>query len=95
MCTRSIYGTPSKSIEYVMFAKPISKTVIATLINYYENSYSLIENTDVTSNDINYETEYSNLFKTTVGHKQGGNASVYLFAIYVDNLINQLESKSK
>jgi hypothetical protein len=78
-----------------MFAKPISKTVIATLINYYENSYSLIENTDVTSNDINYETEYSNLFKTTVGHKQGGNASVYLFAIYVDNLINQLESKSK
>ena len=73
----------------IMLKKPINKYVIKTLIEYYDNSYSIIENPNAgMSND---ETEYSKLFKTTVGLKQGGSASAYLFTIYVDNLIDKIE----
>ena len=64
-----------------MFNKPISTKIIKSLISYYNISHAIIEN----------ENEYSNLFRTTVGLKQGGPASPILFALYVDDLISNIE----
>ena len=64
-----------------MYNKPISTKIIKSLISYYNISHVIIKN----------ENEYSNLFRTTVGLKQGGPASPILFALYVDDLISNIE----
>ena len=38
--------------------------------------------------------EYSSIFKTTIGVKQGGHLSPWLFSIYVEDLLNEIESSS-
>ena len=59
-----------------MINKNISAHVILGLINYYKESFMLI----------NSNGEYSTMFKTTVGVKQGGTASPKLFSVYIEEL---------
>ena len=67
-----------------MHKKLINPQFINSLINYYDISFAIIEN----------DEEYSQLFKTTVGLKQGGPASPNLFSFYVDDLISQIEKSN-
>ena len=51
-----------------MFELPINKNINISLVSYYEDSHAIIEN----------KNEYSKLFRTTVGAKQGGAAQFFL-----------------
>jgi hypothetical protein len=62
--------------------RKINPVIIIALINYYNQSQSIIENNN----------EISKLFKTTLGVRQGGTISPKLFSIYIDELIKQVES---
>ena len=69
----------------LMAHKLIGKThplVWRALVYYYESSIAYVLN----------KNETSSLFKTTIGVKQGGPLSPRLFAIYVEDLISELEA---
>ena len=53
-----------------------------SLINYYNDSMALISNNN----------EYSDIFKTSIGVKQGGPLSPRLFAMYIEDLITEIET---
>ena len=59
----------------------IKPSIISGLKNYYDCSTMLVSNNG----------EYSSIFRTTTGVKQGGVISPKLFAIYMDDLINDVE----
>lgn len=61
--------------------KNVKPAILIAIINYYNDSLMLIEN----------ENEYSNIFKTSLGVKQGGKISPKLFSIYIDGLIKEIE----
>ena len=54
-----------------------------SLIKYYEVSYALVQNNE----------ECSDVFRTTIGVKQGGPLSPTLFAIYIEDLIEEIEKE--
>lgn len=54
-----------------------------SIIKYYDDSLMIIQN----------GTEFSSLFKTTLGVRQGGIMSPKLFSIYVEELIAIIESQ--
>jgi hypothetical protein len=62
----------------------IKPAIIIATINYYNVSLMLVEN----------DGEYSNIFITTIGVRQGGKVSPKLFSIYINELIKEVE-KSK
>ena len=62
----------------------INKYVIKGLMNYYHGSMMLISNND----------QYSSLFKTHCGCRQGGTISPMLFSLYVEPLIEKLEREN-
>ncbi len=49
--------------------------ILASLISYYEKSMVIVQN----------DGEYSKLFDTTIGVKQGGPLSPRLFAIHIED----------
>ena len=59
--------------------------ILASLISYYNDSMAIIQNNG----------SYSKIFKTTIGVKQGGPLSPRLFAMYVEDLINEIETLTK
>ena len=59
--------------------------ILASLISYYADSMAIVQN----------DGEYLDIFKTTIGVKQGGPLSPRLFAIYVEGLINQIEKSDE
>lgn len=59
----------------------ISPAIIHPIMLYYNQSQMIIMN----------DNEYSNLFKTSVGVKQGGPLSPKLFSIYIEELIDKIE----
>jgi hypothetical protein len=59
----------------------VKPSIIIAAVNYYSQSLMLVENGN----------EYSNLFQTTLGVKQGGKMSPKFFSVYLDELIRQLE----
>lgn len=64
-----------------MISKGIDPSIILTTIYYYDQSLMLIKNGN----------EFSNLFKTTLGIRQGREMSPKLFSIYIDELIKVIE----
>ena len=63
----------------------ISEHTNMALINYYQDSLMIISNNN----------NYSNIFRTKVGVRQGGVASPKLFSIYVNTLLENLTSSSE
>ncbi|CAF1025673.1 unnamed protein product [Brachionus calyciflorus] len=59
----------------------IKPLIISGLMNYYSCSNMLVSNNN----------QFSSIFKTTVGVKQGGVISPKLFSIYIDDLIKDIE----
>ena len=59
--------------------------ILNSLINYYKNSMAIIQNGE----------EYSEIFETTIGVKQGGPLSPRLFAIYIEDLIDEIGKSGK
>lgn len=67
-----------------LWYKMINKTrpiILRTLIKYYKESLAYVQNNN----------EYSSIFKTTIGVKQGGPLSPSLFSIYMEDLIKEIE----
>jgi endonuclease/exonuclease/phosphatase family metal-dependent hydrolase len=60
----------------------INPLVWRALVNYYAVSVAYVHN----------KNETSTMFKTTIGVKQGGPLSPRLFALYVEDLIEELET---
>ncbi len=56
--------------------------ILASLMEYYNDSIAVVNNNN----------EYSKIFKTSIGVKQGGPLSPRLFAMYVEDLIDQIEN---
>ncbi|CAF0988298.1 unnamed protein product [Brachionus calyciflorus] len=81
---------PSKGFDQVirtnlwvkLIDKGIHPAIIIATINYYYQSFMLIQN----------GTEYSDLFKTTLGVLQGAIILSKLFSIYKDDLITQIKT---
>ncbi|RNA40614.1 RNA-directed DNA polymerase from mobile element jockey-like [Brachionus plicatilis] len=65
-----------------LIQKNIHPAIILATYHYYNQSMMIVNNED----------EYSSLFKTTLGVRQGGIMSPKLFSIYLDHLIKQIES---
>ena len=59
----------------------IPELIVSSLKEYYNTSQAIVRNSE----------EESDLFKTTIGVKQGGPLSPLLFAMYVDDLIERVE----
>jgi len=59
----------------------ISPNILRILMNYYSNSLAYVIN----------DEDVSDLFKTTIGVKQGGCLSPRLFTIYVEDVIELIE----
>ena len=60
----------------------IEPEFILTIINYYEESYMLVQ----------VGEKFSKLFRTLVGVRQGGALSPKLFSIFVDALLKEIET---
>jgi len=60
----------------------IEAPIIRILMTYYSDSQAIVIN----------EEDESNIFKTTIGVKQGGCLSPRLFTIYVEDVIEKIES---
>ena len=58
----------------------VEKSTKRTIIIYYENSEIIIS----------LNNEYSDMFKSTVGVRQGGVLSTRLFAIYIHDLLKTI-----
>ena len=56
--------------------------MLVNLINYYDNAQAML----VTKN------KHSQMFKTCIGVKQGGPLSPRLFALYLEGLVDDIES---
>jgi hypothetical protein len=65
-----------------LFKKGAEPLIVLALMKYYGESYMLVMK----------EQEVGELFKTTVGVRQGGVVSPKLFSIYMDGLIGRIES---
>lgn len=59
--------------------------ILRSLINYYSDSMAIVQN----------DGEYSDIFNTTIGVKQGGPLSPKLFSMYVEDLIKEVETSSE
>ena len=62
----------------------ISPYTILSFIGYYKDSFMLVKNGE----------EFSSLFRTLVGVRQGGKASPKLFSIYIEKILRKI-SESK
>ncbi|CAF1009096.1 unnamed protein product [Brachionus calyciflorus] len=62
----------------------ISPHIILSIINYYKKSMMLVNN----------QNEYSTIFQSTVGVRQGGKLSPKLFSIYINKILIKI-SESK
>ena len=60
----------------------LDEKLVRILMYYYNDSFAYVVN----------ENEKSDVFKTTIGVKQGGCLSPRLFRIYVEDVIPQIES---
>jgi exonuclease III len=74
----------NRTILWANLVTKLSKTTIRALMNYYAISKAMVDMNRVKSQ----------IFKTTVGVKQGGSLSPRLFSIYIEDLIVLLR-KSK
>ena len=63
-----------------LWDRKIRKCLINVLINWYSKCWVRVR----------WKDSYSASFKTTVGVRQGGVLSPYLFAIYIEDIIKQL-----
>ncbi|CAF1140494.1 unnamed protein product [Brachionus calyciflorus] len=71
----------------ILFEKLIDKIhyqIWRSLKTYYESSMAIVQNGN----------EVSNLFKTTIGVKQGGPLSAKLFSVYAEDIIRELEERN-
>jgi len=74
----------NRRILWCKMINKIDKIILRSIMNYYSFSKSMVEN----GND------KSNMFRTTVGVKQGGSLSPRLFALYIEDLVKRIkESK--
>ena len=73
----------NRDILFKKLKNKVHPQIWRCLKNYYGSSMALVVN----------ENEVGNLFKTTIGVKQGGPLSPKLYSIYVEDLINELEWK--
>ncbi len=71
-----------RPILWLKLIKLLHNSIALAVIHYYDESYMLVQLDD----------KFSNLFRTTNGVRQGGVMSPKLFAIYVDDLIRDLEA---
>lgn len=62
----------------------ISPSTILSFIGYYKGSLMLVNNGD----------EFSTLFRTTVGVRQGGKASPKLFSIYIEKILQKISESN-
>ena len=69
-----------KRLWLKMIEKGISSQVIIAIIKYYEFSYLMVQLGD----------EFSSLFKSTLGVRQGGVLSPKLFAIYIEDIAEKV-----
>ena len=60
----------------------ISASIVLAIIHYYDESYMIIQISE----------NFSEVFKTSMGVRQGGVLSPKLFAIFVDELLRDLEA---
>jgi len=59
----------------------IDHSIVKILMNYYNDSQAFVQN----------ELDISAMFATTVGVKQGGSLSPRLFAMYIEDVIKEIE----
>jgi hypothetical protein len=59
----------------------VSLIIVIAIYKYYEKSLMLVD----------LEGEFSSLFKTTLGVRQGGVLSPLLFIIYINNVLKSIE----
>jgi len=67
----------NRTILWANLMNKLNKTTIRALMNYYSISKALVELNKIKSD----------MFKTTIGVKQGGSLSPRLFSIYIEDLI--------
>lgn len=75
----------NRSILFKKFLKKTNPMLTRALISYYSVSKAIVSNDGIDSTS----------FNTTIGVKQGCCLSPRLFAIYVEDVINKVESKSQ
>jgi len=73
-----------RNLLWIKLYGKIGATLTETLINYYEISEAYIVNKSIKSE----------VYKTTVGTKQGGPLSPLLFSIYVEDIVNQIDNQN-
>ncbi len=65
-----------------LIEKGVEVSIILAIIHYYNDSFMIVQ----------LEDEFSEVFRTTMGVRQGGVLSPKLFAIFVDDLMVELEA---
>ena len=78
--TYRVFSIRNSKIWVKLIELNIHPAIIRAIIVYYENSEIMI----------NLNNEYSEQFKSTVGVRQGGVLSPRLFAIYIHDLISEI-----
>ena len=71
----------NRNILWNKLIDKIDQRVMLSLIDYYENSMALVK----------HDGSESDMFRTTVGVKQGGPLSPKLFALYLEDFITEIE----
>ena len=65
-----------------LIEKGVEVSIILAIIHYYKDSFMIVQ----------LEDEFSEVFQTTMGVRQGCVLSLKIFAIFVDDLILELEA---
>jgi len=68
-----------------MIKKNINPAIVMAIMNYYNVSQMMVMNDD----------ETTELFKTTVGVRQGGTISPKLFNIYIEDIVHLINQSSE
>ena len=70
-----------------LFINLMRRFILATLLNVLEKWLGICYTY------VSWNSAYSHMFKLTSGVRQGGVLSLYLYAAYIDDLINHVHNK--
>ena len=85
VCTLDLTKAFDRMNHYVLFTKLIERKLPSQILSILEKWFNLFETC------VRWGDQTSSFFKLTAGVRQGGILSPFLFAIFIDGLVNKIK----
>ena len=85
VCTLDLSKAFDRMNHYVLFIKLIERSLPYKLVHILENWFTMSETC------VRWGDQYSSFYKLSAGVRQGGILSPFLFAIFIDSIVNKIK----